>query len=202
MMKTEPRMNCAEQKILTGQERKRQIRTTECALEDDRIASETEDQILRSRFDIFDSDNHIFLAPEGQARQQILFLNSFVRSWPILLGKNSRLSCKLRPDNFASHGAGRDPHLRVVTNALIFARITARLYIEFVVLFAKPDGSRNRRASFAEGDQADVFLAMYFRRYWHSNIVRRLVANDIRLAGEWMLDRSESLTFIPTSFGT
>ena len=62
--------------------------------------------------------------------------------------------------------------MRAIPDALIFAGITARHYINLVIRFSKPNRRGDGNAVFAEGRQTYVFLALNLARDGHGHIVR------------------------------
>src|SRR5208282_2993716 len=83
--------------------------------------------------------------------------------------------------DFSADGAGGDLDLRVVTDALALSGFAVRHEVEFVVVFGKPDGRVHGGATFSEGSEADVALAMDFGGDGsHADIIkcRRIMAPD------------------------
>jgi len=75
--------------------------------------------------------------------------------------------------DFSADGAGGDLDLRVVADALVLSGLAARHEVEFVIVFGKPDGGGHGDATFSEGSEADVTLAVDFGGDgWHSDIVK------------------------------
>src|ERR1700719_1709174 len=62
--------------------------------------------------------------------------------------------------DFSADGAWSDLDLRVVADALVFPGLAARHEVEFVIVFGKPDGRVYGGATFAEGGEAYVTLAV------------------------------------------
>src|ERR1700693_594343 len=76
--------------------------------------------------------------------------------------------------DFSADGAGSDLDLRVVADALVFPGLAARHEVELVMVFGKPDGRVHGDATFAEGGEADVTLAVDFGGGGsHADIVNR-----------------------------
>src|SRR5580700_884380 len=76
-----------------------------------------------------------------QSGQQILTVDGLPRVRLFLKRQNSRHGRRLRPRDFAAHGAGSNRHPRIVANALRLAHIAARHHVELVAFFAKPHRS-------------------------------------------------------------
>lgn len=69
---------------------------------------------------------------------------------------------KFGAGDFSTNGAGGDLDLRVVADALVFSGFAACHQVEFVVVFGKPDRRVHANATFSEGGEADVTLAVDF----------------------------------------
>jgi len=64
--------------------------------------------------------------------------------------------------DFSADSAGRDLDLRVVADALALSGFTVRHGVKLIVVFGKPDGRVHGDATFSEGSEADVALAVDF----------------------------------------
>ncbi len=69
---------------------------------------------------------------------------------------------EFRAGDFSAHRTWGYLDLRVVADALVFSGFAARHQVESVVVFGKPDGRVHGNATFSEGREADVTLAMDF----------------------------------------
>ncbi len=74
--------------------------------------------------------------------------------------QNSRLCRKLRPRQLPADGAGRNRYLRIVPNALSFARIAARHHVELATIFPEPHWGRYFYAALAKRGERNVFLTL------------------------------------------
>jgi len=78
------------------------------------------------------------------------------------------------PVIFSADRAWSDLDLRVVADALVFPGLAARHEVEFVIVFGKPNGRVHGDATFAEGGEAYVTLAVDFGGdRSHADIVNR-----------------------------
>ncbi len=73
----------------------------------------------------------------------------------------------------SANGARGDPNFGVVSDAFVFAGVTAGHHVKLVIFFTEPDRSVDRTAILAERGKRYVFLALDFRRDRHEDIVRR-----------------------------
>jgi hypothetical protein len=137
-------------------------------------------------------DVDVLLAPEGgKPRQPVLLFDRRLSERPIVVRKYARRGRKFRTGDFASDGARSDSHLGMIPDALVFSRVAARLHIQLVIFFSKPDGRRDGRTAFAEGGEADVFLASNFARDGPRDIVRERVLLQL----PELLDSSEAICY-------
>lgn len=89
----------------------------------------------------------------------IFSVDRFSRVSVLIRGEYPRRRGKLGPRYSPSDGARRNPHLRIITNALCLSHIAAGHYIQSVSVFSEPYRSRNRCSVLAKGGKRDVFLA-------------------------------------------
>lgn len=132
-------------------------------------------------------DVNVLFAPEGNSRQPVLLLDCLASAGPVLWRKYARLAYEFGAGDFASYGARSDPHLGIVTDTLVFARVAPSHYVDFVTFLPEPDWRRYGDAALAEGGQAYVFLALNLKRDGHEDIVRAArfgAAENAKTAGE------------------
>src|ERR1700733_4117113 len=129
----------------------------------------------------------VFLAPEEvDSRQPVLGFDRGAGARPVLDWQYPCPGLEVRPGDFASDRARCNSHLGMVADALVFSRVAACHYIKLVALFSKPDGRGHGGAAFAEGRDADVFLAMDLWRDRHWDIVRESHASQLaENFGQW-----------------
>ena len=106
-----------------------------------------------------DFEVDVLLAPDGQASEPVFFVEDVAGSGPVGFRKDASGGGKIGAGDFAADGAGRDAHVGIVAQALIFARVTAGHEVELAVVLSKPDGRWDRNAGFAEGGERNVFLS-------------------------------------------
>ncbi len=68
-------------------------------------------------------------------------------------------SRELRPNDPAPDRRGRNPNLRIVTNALHFARVGVGEDIKLPIFLSEPDGREYRYTSLAKRSQGNVFVS-------------------------------------------
>ena len=118
-------------------------------------------------------DVHVLLAPKGgNSRQPVLLFDRCLCERPIVGREYARRGRELRTGDFAPHGARCNSHLRIIPDALVFPGVAARLHLQLVISFSKPDGRCLSVTDLAEGGEADVFLALNVARDGHRYIVR------------------------------
>jgi hypothetical protein len=128
---------------------------------------------LRVRCEAIDLDVNVLLAPdEGNSRQPVFPLDRLAGAGPVFGREYASFSLEFRAGDLASNAARSDSHLGVVTDALVFARITPSHHVNFVVIFPEPDGRRHGDPAFAKSHQADVFMALNLAWNGHEDIVR------------------------------
>src|SRR5258708_3143820 len=104
--------------------------------------------VSRASFGDLNFQEFVFLGtPKGQSRHPVLATQRFLRLRSLLTRKQPRFAGKLRPGNFATHGAWRNFDLRIVPNAFVFSRVVRGLNKEFAVLLSEPDRSVNCRSA-------------------------------------------------------
>jgi hypothetical protein len=110
-------------------------------------------------------DIDVLLVPEeGNSRQPVLLFDRPAGESPVFGREYPCRGREIRAVDFASDGARCDSHLWIIPDALVFPGVAARLYVKLFVLLSKPDGRRYGGTVFAEGGEADVFLALNFAR--------------------------------------
>lgn len=99
---------------------------------------------------------------EGKPGEPVLGIDCLADAGTFFGSHDSRCRGKFRAGNFAAHGAGRDLYPRVVADALDLSQFTVGHEVNLVVILGKPDGRVYGYASFAEGRETDVMLAVDF----------------------------------------
>jgi hypothetical protein len=128
---------------------------------------------LRVRCEAIDLDVNVLLAPdEGNSRQPVFPLDRLAGAGPVFGREYARFSLEFRAGDLASNAARSDSHLGVVTDALVFARITPSHHVNLVIFFREPNRCRYRSTTLAEGHKADVILALNLAWNGHEDIVR------------------------------
>src|SRR5690348_124869 len=99
----------------------------------------------------------ILLAPDGQAREQVLFANQAPREIRVTGEAGGGRDTGAAP--LTADVTGRDFHPRVVADPLGFPRVAAGHDVELAVVLGEPHGRVYRRAGLAVRHQIDVALA-------------------------------------------
>jgi hypothetical protein len=121
-----------------------------------------------------DFQKDVLLAGEERdSRQPIFTLDGFAGCRPVARWKNPRSRSKLEAGDPSANGTRGDPNFGVVSDAFVFAGVTAGHHVKPVIFFTEPDRSVDRTAILAERGKRYVFLALDFRRNRHEDIVRR-----------------------------
>src|SRR5271154_4069531 len=132
--------------MLTGNEEGSKCRKGEIGADLSRGA-----ETLRSGREAVNLDVDVFLAPEKvDSRQPILLLDCLASQRPVLGRQYPCRGGEVRTGDFASDGAGSDPYLGIIPEALEFPGVVAGHHIKLVVLFSKPDWRRHCGTTLAE----------------------------------------------------
>ena len=122
-----------------------------------------------------DLDTDIGVAPqEGDTGEPVLCVDQPADAGKLFHWQDADGRGELGTGDFSADGAWSDLDLRVVADALVFPGLAARHEVEFVIVFGKPDGRVHGDATFAEGGEAYVTLAVDFGGdRSHADIVNR-----------------------------
>ena len=110
-----------------------------------------------------DLDTGLGVAPqEGDTGEPVFCVDHPADAGKLLRRQDAGGCGEFGAGDFSADGAGGDLDLRVVADALGFSGFAAGHQVEFAVVFGKPDGRVHGNATFSEGGEADVTLAMDF----------------------------------------
>jgi hypothetical protein len=110
-----------------------------------------------------DFDGAVGVAPQEWDTGEPVFCVDCVTDASKLLRRQDAGGCgEFGAGDFSTDGAGGDLDLRVVADALVFPGLAAGHQVELVVVFGKPDGRVDGNATFSEGGETDVTLAVDF----------------------------------------
>src|SRR5208337_1996726 len=108
-----------------------------------------------------DFEISVGVAPqEGDTREPVFCFDGLADAGKIFRRKDTDGRGKLGAGDFSAHGAGGNLDLRVVADALALSQFAVRHEVELIVVFGKPDGRVDGNATFPEGREADVALAV------------------------------------------
>ncbi len=108
-----------------------------------------------------DLEVSVGVAPEqGDTSKPVFCVDQPAHAGRLLGGKNTNRSGEFGSGDLSAHGAGSDPDLRMVADALVLSQLAAGHEVKFVVVFGKPDGRVHSSSTLPEGSEADVTLAV------------------------------------------